>query len=90
MTRKSYGKMRGSRKKLAAKRISINRFLENFDVGEHVSIDIYSGSAFPHPRFHGKTGVVKQRRGSGYAVQIHDGRKAKTLFLKPEHLRRQA
>ena len=44
----------------------------------------------PHPRFQGRTGVVVGQRGRAYIVQIRDGGKIKTLFVRPEHLKPQS
>jgi len=43
--------------------------------------------AMPHRRYHGKVGVVVGRRGRAYIVHVKLGRKIKTLFLLPEHMR---
>ena len=39
MVRKSYGKMRGTRKKLASKPMTISRFLASFAPGERVHVN---------------------------------------------------
>jgi large subunit ribosomal protein L21e len=41
----------------------------------------------PHPRFHGKTGKIADKRGQAYIVAINDGNKAKKLIIRPEHLK---
>ncbi|MBI2971572.1 MAG: 50S ribosomal protein L21e [Candidatus Aenigmarchaeota archaeon] len=87
MVRKSYGKMRGTRKKMAAKPKTITRYLATFSVGEMVHID-YASQRIPHPRFKGLTGKVIGIRGASYIVAVKDGNAAKQLMLRPEHLKR--
>ncbi|MBA7624536.1 hypothetical protein ES703_31945 [subsurface metagenome] len=41
----------------------------------------------PHPRYHGRVGVVKERRGRAYVVEIRDGGSIKKVISRPEHLR---
>lgn len=69
---------------------SINRALQSFEDGESVNIVIDSTihKGMPHIRFHGRTGVVEGQQGSSYRVGIKDGKKHKTLVIRPEHLRK--
>ncbi len=87
MPQKSYGKMRGTRKKLRARRKpSVNAYIQNFEVGDHVHIEFISSSPIQHPRFHGLTGIILDRRGRNYIVSVRDGNKMKQVFARPEHL----
>ncbi|MBI2578090.1 MAG: 50S ribosomal protein L21e [Candidatus Aenigmarchaeota archaeon] len=87
MVRKSYGKMRGTRKKLRMRRKpTLTGYLRGFDEGQKVHIKIVSSGSFPQPKFHGMTGMVVERRGKSYAIQVRDGNKSKTVYLRPEHL----
>lgn len=89
MVRKSYGKMRGTRKKMQIrKKPTVNTYLAEFEIGQMVSIDYLPSSPLPHPRFQGLTGRVVEKRGNAYAVAVYDGNKSKLLFLKPEHLKK--
>lgn len=88
MVRKSYGKMRGTRKKLRnKKKPSINAYLKVFKKGEHVHIDLVTSSPLQHPRYQGKTGEIIEKRGRAYAVSVRDGKARKTVFMRPEHLK---
>ena len=59
MVRKSYGKMRGTRKKLKSRgKIPINRYLAKFKKNDIVHINIVSSSKFQHPKFTGRTGKI--------------------------------
>lgn len=81
--------MKGTRKKMRAKgKPTITRFLKKFSVGDVIHVDILPSSVFPHPRFHGKTGKIVETRGDAYGVSIRDGSKMKTVFLKPEHIKK--
>ena len=70
--------------------ISITRALQQFEEGDHVNIVINPSihKGMPHIRFHGKTGKIKGKQGESYIVGISDGKKNKSLIIKPEHLRR--
>lgn len=88
MVRKSFGKMRGSRHKMTLHRkVTVNHYLQKFNVGDKVVIDAATGKNFIHPNFQGFTGTVIAQRGRSYGVQIREKRAIKTVYLKPEHLR---
>lgn len=91
----SHGPRRGTRSKLRKRRrdrgkISVTRFLQEFEVGDRVVIRPESSyhRGIPHQRFIGMSGVIKGKRGRSYLVEIRDGKKIKTLFLPPIHLKR--
>ncbi|MDI6721709.1 MAG: 50S ribosomal protein L21e [Candidatus Aenigmarchaeota archaeon] len=88
MVRKSYGKMRGTRLKLrSGQKLSITKYIQKFNVNDKVHIGLVPSSPIQHPRFQGKTGIIKEKRGNSYRVEINDGRKSKYIFLRPEHLK---
>lgn len=87
MVRKTYGKMRGTRFKLQMEKLPINRFLQQFKVGDVVKVD-FASHRMPHPKFQGKTGKIVEIKGAGYGVQMTDGGKSKVVFLRPEHLKK--
>ena len=87
MVQKSYGKMRGTRRKLKSKKkLSINRYLTEFKKDDIVHISIVPSSKFQHPKFNGRTGKIIEKRGNAYVIKVKDGNAYKTIFLKPEHL----
>jgi large subunit ribosomal protein L21e len=89
IVQKSYGKMRGARKKLRKPvKPTINELLRSFAVGDKVHIVIRSSSPFQHPRFFGKTGTVVGKSGRSYVVEVKMGNMVKTLNLLPEHLKK--
>lgn len=67
----------------------ITKRIQTFDENDlvHIIIDPSSHKGQPHPRFHGRTGKVADKRGQAYIVEINDGNKAKKLIVRPEHLK---
>ncbi len=76
-------------KKSPKEKTTVNQFLEEFSEGERVLIKIEPSShkAMPHPRFKGRSGIVKGKRGRAYLVEIKDGGLRKTIITTSEHLR---
>ncbi len=87
MVRKSYGKMRGTRQKLAGRSSSISRFLDVFEIGESVRID-FSSHRIPHPKFQGSTGKILGKMGRSYIVEVMNMNAVKKISVRPEHIRR--
>lgn len=69
----------------------MSRILQEFECGQYVHIDIEPSihKGMPHPRFQGRTAVVKEKRGSSYVLEIREGSKHKMIIARPEHLRPQ-
>ncbi len=69
----------------------ITKHIQTFDENDlvHIIIDPSIHKGQPHPRFHGRTGKVADKRGQAYIVEINDGNKAKKLIVRPEHLKMQ-
>ncbi|MBR9680095.1 MAG: 50S ribosomal protein L21e [Candidatus Altiarchaeota archaeon] len=68
----------------------VNRFLQEFEIGEKVSIILDSSitKGMPHPRFHGRVGTVTGKRGRAYLIKLKDIKKEKIFISLPVHLRR--
>jgi large subunit ribosomal protein L21e len=64
-------------------------YLREYSPGQSVLISIEPSvqKGSPSRRYHGKVGVVLERRGRGYVVQVMFGNKAKKLSLLPDHLK---
>lgn len=95
MVKRSKGLRSKSRKILSKKPRNrgfsvITSALRHYDEGESVNIVIDPSvhKGMPHIRFQGYTGKVKGKQGRSYIVGINVGKKAKTLVVRPEHLRR--
>jgi len=66
----------------------IGKMLREYQIGDRVHIiiepSVHKGT--PHPRFHGKTGVVIGKRGRAYMISVRDGKAEKIIFARSEHL----
>ena len=71
-------------------KISVTRYLQSFNIGDKVHLNIESAvqKGMYYPRFMGKTGLIKGRRGRCYEVAINDLGKEKTLIVHPAHLKK--
>ena len=69
-------------------KISLKKFFQEFKEGERCVLKaepaVQGGMYFP--RFHGKSGIIKGKRGACYMVGIKDGKVEKTLIVHPVHL----
>jgi len=84
-TRSKLTKDTGTRGKL-----SLRNYLQTFKEGEKVILkpDSIIQRAMPYRRFHGKTGIIKAKKGNCYEVSIKDFKKEKTIIAHPIHLKR--
>ena len=68
----------------------VTKSLQSFNIGDKVNLiiepAIHKGQ--PHRRFHGLTGTVTNTRGRAYVLEVKQGKKYKTLVVRPEHLKR--
>lgn len=71
-------------------KIPLTRYFQKLEAGDRVSLiaepSIQKGMY--HPRFFGKTGIIKSKVGTCYEVLINDHKKEKTLIIHPIHLKR--
>ncbi len=69
-------------------KLSLSRYFQTFEAGEQVGLKINSSVAKGQffPRFHGRCGTIKGKRGRCYEVQIRDGSKEKSLYVHAIHL----
>jgi large subunit ribosomal protein L21e len=86
MVVKSYGKMRGTRRKLRKKHVTVTRFIKTYEIGDRVRIDIASQKKMPHPKFHSLPGKIIGRHGKSYIIEIKDRNATKKIYTKPEHI----
>ena len=84
-TRYKFRKEKRSRGK-----ISMTRYFQSFNLGDRVYLTVESAvqKGMYHPRFMGRAGVVKGKRGKCYEVTINDMGKEKILIVHPVHLKR--
>jgi len=88
----SKGFRRGTRRRLKRKtreKFRIGNFLKEFKPEDRVAVNINPSShrGMPHPRFEGKIGRIKERKGNAYTVEISMGKTRKNIVARPEHLK---
>lgn len=71
-------------------KVSLTKYFQSFNKGERVYLTVEPSiqKGMYHPRFTGKAGVVKGKRGKCYEITINDLGKEKILVVHPVHLRR--
>ena len=69
-------------------KLSIGKILHEFTPGSQVIIKMDSSvqKSMPHKRFHGKIGVIKEKRGRGYVITVPQGNMTKEIITRAEHL----
>ena len=94
MTQRTGGSRRKTRHKLSKPlrtkgKLSIRNYFQTFKQGDKVVLKAEPAvqTAMYLPRFHGKIGTVKSKRGACYEVSLKDGNKQKLLIIHPVHLK---
>jgi len=66
----------------------LSKILHDYSDGEKVvvKIDPSVHKGMPHRRYFGKVGVIVERRGRSYVVNVTQGDAVKELIIRPEHL----
>jgi len=66
----------------------LSKVLREYALGDRVLVRINPSihKGMPHRRFHGKIGVVGERRGRAYVVNVSQGDAVKEIIVRPEHL----
>ena len=90
MVKRSKGTLSTYTRRLKSKgKIGMTKIFKEFNNNDKVVIDIKAGfSGMPHPRYRGKHGVIVNKQGNAYIVEIRDGNKKKTLISYPVHLKK--
>jgi large subunit ribosomal protein L21e len=91
--RKSKG-FRSSARRLLTKgtrehgKLRLSKLLHEYQPGTNVVVMIDSSvhKGMPHRRFHGKVGIVLNKRGRSYVVSVAQGDAIKEIIVRPEHL----
>ena len=70
-------------------KIGLSRILREYKLGEKVVIKINPSvhKGMPHRRYHGKTGIIADKRGRAYVVKVPQGNTTKEIIARPEHLK---
>lgn len=90
MVSKSHGARKRTRDKFRGpEKLTVNRIIRHFDIGQSVAIKVSSNQqkGMPFRRLHGKTGKVIEQRGRAYVVEVYDINSKKKIIARPEHLK---
>ena len=89
MVKRSRGTLSRQTKKLKGKgRVTVAEQVKTFEIGQKVVITpkpILKG--MPHPRYASRHGVVVEKRGRAYVVEVKDFDKTKKLVVLPVNLK---
>ena len=80
----------GNRKRIQSRgRPGLNKLFQEFDMGESVAVikEPSIDSKFPI-RLQGSTGIITEKRGNSYGVEIYTQNKKKKFLIEPIHLKR--
>jgi large subunit ribosomal protein L21e len=77
-----------SRKPRERGKTGLTKILRGYAAGEEVvvKIDPSVHKGMPHRRFQGRVGVIVQRKGRSYVVNVTQGNALKEIIVRPEHL----
>jgi large subunit ribosomal protein L21e len=69
-------------------KIGLSRILREYLPGEKVTIilDPSVHKGMPHRRYHGRVGVIHEKRGKSYVVHVAMGKQTKQIIARPEHI----
>jgi large subunit ribosomal protein L21e len=66
----------------------LSKILYEYKPGEKVlvKIDPSVHRGMPHRRYHGKIGVIVNKRGRSYVLNVTQGMATKEIIVRPEHM----
>jgi large subunit ribosomal protein L21e len=66
----------------------LSKVLREYQVDEKVVIKLDPSvhKGMPHRRFHGRIGVIADKRGRSYVVNVSQGNSIKEIIVRPEHI----
>jgi len=69
-------------------KVGLSRLLRTYKTGDRVMIRIDPSvhKGMPHRRYHGRVGIVKERRGRSYVIEVAEGSQTRAVIARPEHL----
>lgn len=93
MGRKAKGYRRGTRSLFKRKprergKTGLSKMLHEYRPGDKavVMINPSSHKGMPHRRYQGKIGVIINKRGRSYILNVPQGKALKEIAVSPEHL----
>jgi len=89
MVKNSKGTLSGNTRKLRGRlALTVSSRVKTFDIGAKVIISqIPLSKGQPHMRYRGRHGIVVEKQGKSYVVEIQDGGSRKKLVSSPVHLK---
>ncbi len=69
-------------------KLRLSKLLHRHEPGNRVAVKIEPSihKGMPHRRYHGKVGKIVEKRGRSYVVSVTQGKTAKKIIVRPEHL----
>jgi large subunit ribosomal protein L21e len=66
----------------------LSKVLREYEPDEKVVIKLDPSvhKGMPHRRFHGRIGVIANKRGKSYVVNVTQGKAIKEIIVRPEHI----
>ncbi len=89
MVKASKGAFNRRTRKLKGKSVTtVAQMVRQFSVGDKVVIDPKAKTAgLPHLRYAGRHGIIREKRGKSYVVEVKDLSSSKTVIVGPVHLK---
>lgn len=66
----------------------LSKILYDYKIGDKIVIktDPSVHKGIPHRRYHGKIGIITDKRGKSYVITVAQGSAAKEIIVRPEHI----
>jgi large subunit ribosomal protein L21e len=66
----------------------LSKLLREYEADEKVVVmlDPSVHKGMPHRRYHGRIGVIAEKRGKSYVVNVSQGKAIKEIIVRPEHI----
>jgi large subunit ribosomal protein L21e len=66
----------------------LSKLLREYETDEKVvvKLDPSVHKGMPHRRYHGRIGVIAEKRGKSYVVNVSQGKAIKEIIVRPEHI----
>ena len=70
-------------------KLGLSKLYSNMNIGDKVALvrDLSFKTSFPE-RMHGRTGIIVEKRGEGFVVDVKDGTKIKKITAKKINLKK--
>jgi large subunit ribosomal protein L21e len=89
MVKQSKGTLRKKTRRLKGKsRVSVAQAVKTYEVGQKVLISAKAKrEGLPHLRYDNRHGIVVEKRGNAYVVEVNDMKKKKKIVVGSIHLK---